>query len=114
MDLAEHVPEGAARDFYIKVMKSYEATFNEHSYQMYNIFAQFTFKQITECHDMYVLITFAQSRAAWLFKLDDVDFLKFYQDEIVPVKEKLKDPFDDEIIALIESHLSSNYNIKNC
>ncbi len=105
MELANHVPEGAARDLYIKEMTKIGATFNDHARQVFTIFTQMTFRQMTECRDMYIPMMFMQSRPAWLFKLDDADFLKFIQEEILPNKEDLKEPFDQEVLALIESRL---------
>ena len=108
MDLANHVPEGAPRDLYLKEMKRVATTFNEHAQQIYTIFTQISFKQILECKDTYITMMFMQSRDAWLFKLDDPDFQKFYREEVVPIKDQLKESLDQEVIALIDSRLSLN------
>lgn len=103
MDLSTHIPEGPPRDLYIKEMETIKKTANEHTYQMLAIYAKMSFKQITECKDMYVVMMFMSTRLAWLYRIDDPDFLKFYREEVIPMKEQLTDPFDQEVCALIES-----------
>lgn len=105
MDLAKHVPEGTARDLYMKEMLKVAPTFNEHAYQVYTIFTQLSFKQMIESKDIYITMMFMQSRPAWLFKLEDVDFLKFIQEEILPNRNDLKEPFDQEVLSVIEARL---------
>lgn len=106
MELAKYVPEGPARDLYIKEMAIVAKTANLHTNQMLNLFTQLSFKQITEGKDFYVMMMFMQCRLAWLFKIDDPDFLKFYQDEILPMKAELKETFDQQVFALIETRLN--------